>query len=226
MRSINRKRTLIVAGAVILLCTIVIVGMTYALFTDTETVKNHLQAGDLSITLKRTKLTKTTLDSEGYLVEMQPIVQDVYFSQPTNENVFGLTTDANGVVTEKIVPGSKFVAEMEISNESDVAFGYWIEIVCKDKTQGAHLAEQVKVTVKTNSDNAAFVGSGLKVGSDSNFIDVIEVDASGTFTVTVEFVDAGYTFENGVLSSTNNNAKNESLDFDLVVYAIQVTTKN
>lgn len=224
MRSTNRKRTLIVAGAVILLCMTIIVGSTFALFTDTRTVKNHLQAGDLSITLTRTNLTKTTLDGQGYLVEEPTVTTDVDFSAPTTENVFGLITDAEGNVTERIVPGSKFVAEMEISNNSDVAFGYWVEIVCTDKTLGAKLAEQVKVTVKTDSDNSAAVGEGLKVGSDTAFIDVVPVGGSDTFIVTVEFVDAGYTFVDGVLSSTNNDAKLQSLDFDLVVYAIQEPT--
>ena len=42
MRSTNRKRSLLVSGAVILLAMTIIVGMTWALFTDTQLVSNHL----------------------------------------------------------------------------------------------------------------------------------------------------------------------------------------
>ena len=52
MKSTNRKRALLVSASVILLCMTIIVGMTWALFTDTATVENHLQAGDLNITLE------------------------------------------------------------------------------------------------------------------------------------------------------------------------------
>ena len=58
MKSTHRKRTLLVSSAVIMLCMTIIVGMTWALFTDTQTVHNHLQAGDLKITLKRTELRR------------------------------------------------------------------------------------------------------------------------------------------------------------------------
>ena len=47
MESTNRKRALLVSGSVILLCMTIIVGMTWALFTDTRTLTNHLKAGDL-----------------------------------------------------------------------------------------------------------------------------------------------------------------------------------
>lgn len=223
MRSTNRKRVLIVSTAIILLCMFIIVGMTWALFTDTQKVSNHLRAGDLSITLKRTELTKTTLDTNGYLQTMPTDTTVVNFTNPTDANVFGLATDDDGKVTEKIVPGSKYVAKMEIENKSDVAFGYWIEIVCTDKTNGADLANQLKVTVNTGNDKTALVNDGLKVGSDTNFVDVVTVGQKGTFTVTVEFIDDGYTFVDGVLTSTNDDAEKENLEFDLVVYAVQVT---
>ena len=223
MRSTNRKRVLIVSTAIILLCMFIIVGMTWALFTDTQKVSNHLKAGDLSITLKRTELTKTTLDAKGYLQTMPTDTTVVNFTNPTDENVFGLATDDDGKVTEKIVPGSKYVAKMEIENKSDVAFGYWIEIVCTNKAEGADLAKQLRITVDAKQDGTALVNDGLKVGSDTNFVDVVTVGQKGTFTVTVEFVDDGYTFVDGVLSSTNDDAEKENLEFDLVVYAVQVT---
>lgn len=222
MKSMNKKSVLLVSASVILLCMTIIVGMTWALFTDTQKVTNHLQAGDLAITLKRTELIKTTLNAQGKLVTSEPDTTPLTFSNPADENVNPADENVFGIgENEKIVPGAKYVAKMQIENHSDVAFGYWIEIVCTDKTNGANLAKQLKVTVNTGTGVDAIVNDGLMVGSDKNFVDVLEIDENGTFTVTVEFVDEGYSFENGVLTSKNDAAETENLKFDLIVYAIQ-----
>ena len=214
MKSTNRKKALLVSTAIILLCMTIIVGMTWALFTDTKTVSNHLQAGDLSITLKRTELTKTTLNAQGKLVTSDPDTTTKNFSNPTDENVFGI------VEGEKIVPGTKYQASMQIENHSDVAFGYWIEIVCTDKTNGADLAKQLKVTVNTGADASASVNDGLTVGSSSNYVGELIIDATAEFTVTVEFLDS-FVAENNI--DHNDLAQGENLSFDLVVHAVQAT---
>lgn len=214
MKGTNRKRALLISSSVILLCMTIIVGMTWALFTDTQKVSNHLQAGDLSITLKRTELTKTTLNAQGKLVTSAPDTTTKNFSNPTDENVFGI------VEGEKVVPGTKYVAKLQIENHSDVAFGYWIEIVCTDKTNGADLAKQLKVTVNTGSDASAFVNDGLTVGSSSNYVGELIIGASAGFTVTVEFLDS-FVAENNI--DHNDLAQGENLSFDLVVHAVQAT---
>ena len=214
MKSTNRKRALLVSASVILLCMTIIVGMTWALFTDTQKVTNHLQAGDLSITLKRTELTKTTLNAQGKLVTSDPDTTTKNFSNPTDENVFGI------VEGEKIVPGTKYVAKMQVENHSDVAFGYWIEIVCTDKTNGADLAKQLKVTVNTGADASASVNDGLTVGSSSNYVGELIIGATAEFTVTVEFLDS-FVAENNI--DRNDLAQGENLSFDLVVHAVQAT---
>lgn len=218
MKGTNRKRALIVSTSVILLCMTVVVGMTWALFTDTQTVSNHLQAGDLTVKLLRTELTKTTLNAEGYLVEVpvqKATDKPVSFTNPTDENVFGIETD------EKIVPGTKYVAKLQIENHSDVAFGYWIEIVCKDKTKGENLAKQLKVTVNTGSDTYDFVGNGLVVNGDNGkYIDELAIGDVGVFTVTVEFLDSD--IDSNKIDD-NNLAQGEELYFDLVVHAVQAT---
>lgn len=222
MGSTNRKRALIVSAAIILLALTIIVGMTWSLFTDTQGVTNHLKAGDLEITLTRKELVKTTLNQKGYLETMKPDTTPADFSDPTSANVFGITTNANGDI-EKIVPGSKFVAKMEIANNSDVAFGYWIEIVCTDKTKGPDLAKQLRVTVNTGTDKYDFVGNGLIVkGASGGYIDVLGIGDTDTFTVTVEFLDS-YVSSNGLGYNDNDKAQSEELKFDLVVHAVQST---
>ena len=56
MNTRKRNRILLVSCAVILLCVSIIAGMTYALFSEAVTVKNHLQAADLDISLNRVYL--------------------------------------------------------------------------------------------------------------------------------------------------------------------------
>ena len=218
MKGINQKRTLLVSAAVILLCMTIIVGMTYALFTDTTKLTNHLEAGDLKITLNRVALEKTALNEKGFLetTTVQKLGDTpVPFDKATKENVFGI------VKNELIVPGSTYKATMEIANNSDVAFGYWIEIVCTNKKDGADLAKQVKVYVDADSQ---YVGNDLKVvGADGKYIGILGVKDSETFTVTVEFEDLAYDFDGSTLKSDNDAAQGEKLSFDLVVYAVQIT---
>ena len=204
MRSRNRTNALLISGSVILLCLSVIVGMTFALFTDEEVVNNHLKAGDLDITLVRTKLTATYLNNKGYLDTMvDDSVKD--FTNSTNENVFA----PNGAL---IVPRSKYVADMQVSNNSDVAFGYWVEIVYTGAAK-IDLAEQISITVNTAESKR--LNKGLTVGSESDPIAVLAVGEADDFTVTVEFLDLD--------NSVNNLAQGDAVTFDLVVHAVQYT---
>lgn len=242
MRSTNRKRALLVSGSVILLCMTLIVGMTWALFTDTKNLKNHIQAGDLEITLKRTALTKTTLNEKGYLQtkDVQLLTDDpVDFTKATEKTVFDLEMDKDGKVTEKVVPGSKFTATMQIENHGDVAFGYWIRIDCKDEDVAKALAQQLKVTVytdknkdgtidtgeKTKESDGSYVGKGLVIGgaTKDDYIGVLEVNQKESFIVAVEFEDKGFSYVDGVLTSANDGAQLQNVEFDLIVHAVQIT---
>lgn len=216
MKGTNLKRVLLVSSSVILLCMSIIIGSTWAIFTDQKTVINHLQAGDLDITLKRIKLTKTALDGNGYLSEFTPDEHVKIFTRETDENIFGIGDN------EKIVPGSKYSAEMRIVNNSDVAFGYWLEIKCTDKTNGEDLSKQIKITVDTDTTSSAFIGEGLTIkGANGGYIDELVIGEAKNFTVTIEFLDSFIT-ENGLNKGDNDLAQNENLTFDLIVHAVQV----
>ena len=108
---------------------------------------------------------------------------------------------------------------MKITNNSDVAFGYWLEIVFDEKVD-LTLAKQLKITVKTADDNKSISklvkdSAGL-IGAEGDPIGILAKTGSALFTVTVEFCDLDH--------SVNNNAKSTSFDFDLIVHAVQVTT--
>ena len=210
MRSTNRSRAMITSSAIILLCLTILVGMTVALFTDEEVVGNHLRAGDLNITLERTKLTSTYLTNLGKLdTIVNNEVKD--FTRNVKDNVF----DLNGAV---IVPQSKYTAEMRITNgseraPSDVDFAYWIEIVYIGESD-VPLAEQINVTVNTEASKR--LNEGLMVGSETDPIGVLAVGESADFTVTIEFLDLDI--------AVNNEAQGNNVKFDLVVHAVQYTT--
>ena len=217
----KRKRSVLLAVLTLMLCLALVAGGTYALFSDKVTLNNHLQAGTMDITLMRTNLkTKSLNSATGFLVETEN-PEDIDFSKPydpndpnaKNKNVFDITDET------LIVPACMYSAEMQLTNNTDVAFGYWLEIVFDDKVD-LTLAEQLKITVKTVDDNKSISkmlkdSAGL-IGAEDDPIGILAKTGSALFTITVEFCDLDH--------SVNNNAKNTSFEFDVVVHAVQVTT--
>lgn len=208
-------RTVFVSLAAIALCIALIVAGSYALYTDGVTVKNHLVAGSMQVKLERTNLISTKLDTDGYLTTTESNPTDdetlyVDFSGETEENVFGLGA------SEKLVPCSSYTAEMLLSNESDVAFSYWIEIRLTEGYEDTALAKQLKLTVTVEGEANGIektLDQGLTVGGESAPVGVVVVGASQAFTVTVSFEDL----------DTNNEAQAQEVQFDLLVRATQVT---
>ena len=217
MRSTNRKRALLISSAVILLCMSIIVGMTYALFTDNVTQNHHLQAGKLDITLTRTRLESTYLDTTtGRLVEATPNTVRTDFSNTssTDANVFGMTPG----VSTLVVPQCEYTVNMEISNNSDVAFNYWVEVVYKDADgntldKNDEFAKQVSVTlVRGQNTFSDEVYDELNVGAEDDPIATVEKSGKDNFTLTVKFEDL----------SDNNDVMEANIKFDIVVHAVQV----
>lgn len=209
----KRKRSLIMSVLTLLLCVALFAAGTYALFSDEVVLENHLQAGTLDITLTRTHLLSNSLNENTGLLDLKENPDDVDFSGENKRNVFDIIKGKT-----LIVPGCWYSAEMQISNNSDVAFGYWLEIVFDDKDNLA-LADQLEVTVVTkNGETQGFLSKlsteiGL-IGSETKPISVLEKTKSEFFTLKVEFKDL----------KDNNLAKSQSLSFDVVVHAVQITT--
>lgn len=214
----KKKRSVLLSVLTLLLCLALVASGTYALFSDQVTLRNHLEAGTMDITLIRTNLKATMLNpASGFIVEMEN-PKDIDFSNPAdpddpnaeNINVFDITKDT------LIIPTCKYSAEMQISNNTDVSFGYWLEIVFDDKID-LTLAEQLLITVTTEDENKSISKSlsaskGL-IGTEADPIGVLEKTGSALFTITVEFLDLD--------DSINNTAKGKHVDFDLVVHAVQ-----
>lgn len=190
----------------VMLCLALVAGGTYALFSDQVTLTTHLKAGTLDITLIRTNLETRVLDnSTGFLVGTTDS-EAVDFSRPNNRNVFDIEEG------HKIVPGCSYDATLEIRNNTDVAFAYWVEVINRN-AEDIPLADQLMITV--TMDDAEFyqkLSVGLFVGSEAKPIGILMKGKSDSFNVKLEFLDL----------PTNNSAKNQSLDFDIVVHAVQV----
>ena len=211
----RKMRGVLLAAVMLMLCVSLIAGGTYALFTDKVTLINHLQAGSMNVTLKRTNLTSKTLNAETGFIVSREFADDVDFTGETDKNVFEITGE------ELIAPGCEWNAEMQISNASDVAFGYWIEI---DFIGGSGVfAEQMKVIVTprgATEPSESWLFDGCKVGSEEVPVSVLAKGGSQLFTVKVAFVDDK---TNGT-DFDNNDAMGEKVQFDLIVHAVQVTT--
>lgn len=201
----RKKRALLASCIVILLCTCIITGMSYALLTDSARVNNHLQAGNLDATLVRTKLEYSVLDEDG----LMPVVVDETecdFTNTLSKSIFGL--DSSEI---RIAPGSYFEATLEVGNNGDVAFDYAVNLVLSSEVND--LAEQLQVTV-TSGDQEVLTGKLSQVGEEQISLGQLFKGESGSFVVRVEFIDD---------TSVNNDAQDQSAYFDLVVTAVQST---
>lgn len=208
----KKHSVLILSLITVLLAVALVVGATYALFSDSIKVTNHLEAGKLEVTLTRYSLTWSKLDANGTLSAGSDEVEKP-FTDGSTDNVFGIEDE------DLVVPGSNYTAWMRLDNKGDVAVGYWVEI--KLTVNGAEqaadkaLAEQLKLTVTPNGKAAEekYLSEGLTLGSDSVPIAKVNAGSNTSFSVKIDFVH----------DDDNNDAQEGYVTFDLIVHAIQVT---
>ncbi|MBQ6980766.1 MAG: hypothetical protein IJQ07_09060 [Clostridia bacterium] len=216
----RRPKAIILALVVIVLCMSLIVGGTFALFTDKVTLSNHLQAGTLKITLIRTAHSYKILDNKGYLATTAVADEEKNVEAADFGNAFGLPENA------LIAPQSELSATFEIRNNDTVAFNYSVKLIVTDST-GAELEiadftklnEQLKLELTDASGNT--VSRNGDTDSPANNItvngaNVVEVGGSETFTVKLTFIDD---------TAINNLAQDQNAYFDIVVSATQVTER-
>lgn len=219
-RERNRKsafRAVALSVAGIAVAASAVVAGSYALFTDEVRISNHLVAGKMEATLGRTGYTVTRLNKEGYLetVTVDESKAPTDFTGSTDLNIFGMSEE------EKIVPGSSYSATMLLSNESDAAFGYWLELKVTGGADTA-LAQQLVLSVDlpgdTNDKEVYFSeisGEALSLGTETSPLSEIGLKESEAFTVSVSFANLS--------GKVNDQAQGQELAFDLVVYAVQAT---
>ena len=182
---------------------------TYALFTDTATVGTHLQAGKLEVTLIRDSYVKYAPNAQG-LYETVTYNDDEDFTETSLEE-----KDLFDFTATKLVPGAHFTANMKITNNSDVAFGYYIEIVPATGNDPDFI-NQVKIEAITPLKTVGgLISNSYEIGSETNFIGEVLIGETQEFSIKV-------TFENILTDGENNKAMSEKANFDIVVYAVQL----
>ncbi len=206
------------------LCTILIVGGTYALFTDSVTVNHHLEAGNLKIGLWRTNYAEYTIDdAKGGLMSLKEYPDDDINLLENSSKVF---TAVNAV------PTSYYWAEFEVSNLGSTAFNYGVRILWEPGENPAdnvwYLVRQLRLTVNGDNLDAPVVFMLDKsAGLNIDLGDLLTNEDPEKFTVQVEFVcDSQFTDENGNLVDEellNNLAMLANVDIDVQVYATQKT---
>ena len=212
----RRPKAIIMALVVIVLCMSLIVGGTFALFTDKVTLNNHLQAGTLKITLIRTAHSYKILDRDGYLATTAVSGEEV--DAETLDNAFDLPANA------LIAPQSVLSATFKIQNKDTVAFSYSVSLVVKD-SEGEEidttdpellnaLHEQLRVELTDLSGTHYLNESSEDLTVDGG--SPVTVGQTATFTVTITFIDD---------TAINNLAQGQNAYFDIVVSATQVTDR-
>lgn len=226
----SKVRTLLTACVMIMLCAAMIVGGTYALWSDNVEVTNHLKAGTLKVSLYRTRYEKHTLGTDGYMTDTSNDTETDLGE--STANVFGLSD------SELIVPTATYAARLRLTNAGDVAIKYTVKLVVDGTRSNADLAKQLKVYIGTEADGQVSYDSGRYLASentggnvtyleytvDESFMEASTAEAGTAekvFWVKVEFVDdtpQDITFD-------NDDAKDNELYFNLLVEATQKTAQ-
>ncbi len=205
----KRTKTLLLSALALCICTILIVGGTYALFTDTVTVNNHLEAGNLDVGLYRIKYQNHVLNSSGLMATSGIDTSRVDLTK-NSAKLFNVV---------QAVPTSWYEATIEVSNLGSTAFVYGVRVLWKPNSNATDndeaFAEQLKITI-TSAKLTAPVEFMLKDCESYEIALGYLLKNAGveTFTVRAEFVNV----------PNNNSAMLATLDFDLQVYAMQKTS--
>ncbi len=218
-------KSMMFSAITLLICVSLVVGGTYALFTDQVKVNNHLTAGNLKIGLDRISYTANDLDATTGL--MKPV---------TDTTEVDLLTDATELFTvDKAVPTSWYEATIRVSNDGSTAFDYGMRLIWADgyvaTAKDTLFADQIVITITssniadadktgTDKDGVNYVSAKLSeiIGKDIELGYILKNDPAETFTVKAEFVNN--TTENNKVNVGANEAK-PTLKFDVQVYATQ-----
>lgn len=205
----KRIRAITLCCVTVLCCVALIVGGTYALFSDSVNVTNHLQAGELKVRLYRDKLSGLLLTNQGLLKAFENSERTEFTKE--SANILGLTEE------RAVVPGCEFNAECSLENEGNVAIIYYLEFVFEGTNK---LAEQLQLTLNTGSDTKTVMlsqlGNNYTWGSAASPLGSVLSGSVAQFSVELKFVDN---------DAVNNDAQGQQVSVDVIVHAVQLTSQ-
>ncbi len=210
----KRRRALLLSSLALCVSTTIVVGATYALFTDEVVVNNHISAGNLAVGLTRTKYVSTELNEQGLLTDK------------VDETPVNLATSNKPVFeVDYAVPMAIYEATLEIENKGTVAFDYGVRMVLgAETTDSVELASQIEITVTYTPASGVTTEESFMLSECSNFDVDMGYLINGekkVFVIQAEFLNDED--KNG--SFDNNDVMGKSITFDLQVYATQRTKK-
>lgn len=226
---LKRNRILLLSSSIVMLCLCLIVGATYALFTESATGSTvHLQAGTLDATLHRHYAAYSKLNDDGTLETVTASATDTDFTLATPENFFGI-----GNNTLVMVPTSKAQAAFTLGNNGTTAFEYTITVASRTDTPNGNdnslnadeknVAKQISVIIyDCVENNGTYTKGTQKLGEgylDQPIVIQSALDKGESITMWIEVV-----FVDKNDSSINNNdirQNKESFYFDLHISATQ-----
>ncbi len=203
----ERGKTLVLSIFALIVATVLVVGATFALFTDRVAVNNHLEAGNLDVGLDQISYTERVLNDQGLMEER------------TESTTKDLTTDGSTLfIVNKAVPTSWYQTTIKVTNDGSTAFDFGMRVLWNEEgdatAEQIKFAQQIKITVSgaqlTQAKEFYLVDCGK---NDVNLGALLKGAGSETFTVKAEFVD----------NEANNDVMLISLNFDVQVFATQKT---
>ncbi|MCQ3035603.1 MAG: SipW-dependent-type signal peptide-containing protein [Bacilli bacterium] len=200
------KKEKIILPVIALVCLAgVAVGTTYALFTSSKTVNNHINVGNLKAGFYLASITNDEITSTGDIAIDQAKDLSTYAGYEAGRGV-DLAVYADDVVAvENFVPTMQGQAKFSVYNLGSIKFNYELKVISKTFT----------LTDGTNADD--------------QFDDQIELTLTGTALGSLE---ANSSVSDVVISykfldkDNNNDYQLASFSFDVQLVATQVTANH
>ena len=206
------KRALLTSVMALVMCVVMLVGTTFAWFTDTaSTGVNKIQAGNLDVELLMyKKITDESYDYVNISKDKNPIFGSDESTVAQNNNLDTLWE-----------PGKTQVAYLAIKNEGNLALKYKVALNVTNPVDGKDLYKVMQYAIVPDAKLDSTPVQGWTTGSD---VTVGQQPVSGEVSLAV-----GATHYFALLvhmdELAGNNYQNGKVDFDLTVYATQLNSE-
>ena len=207
------KRALLTSVMALVMCVVMLVGTTFAWFTDTaSTAVNKIVAGNLDVELLMyKKITDESYDYVNISKDKNPIFGSDESTVAQNNNLNTLWE-----------PGKTQVAYLAIKNEGNLALKYKVALNVTNPVDGKDLYKVMQYAIVPDAklDSAPVqgwtTGSNVTVGQQPVSGEVsLAVGATHYFALLVHMDELA-----------GNNYQNGKVEFDLTVYATQDTVES
>ena len=212
------KRALLTSVTALVMCVVMLVGTTFAWFTDTaSTGVNKIQAGNLDVELLMyKKITDTSYDYVNISKEKEPIFGSENSTEAKNDNLDTLWE-----------PGKTQVAYLAIENKGNLALKYKVALNVTNPENSKDLYKVMQYAIVPDARLSSVAADNAPVNgwTTGNSVTVGQREVSGEVSLGV-----GVTHYFALLvhmdELAGNEYKNGKVEFDLTVLAAQDTVES